>query len=458
MPPPIALLLCILFILFLFITDIKREPPVPRSLWVPWIWMMLIGSRPLTFWLNPSRFLHASPEELLAPSPIDRITYIVIELAGLYILSTRTTNWSRIFKKNLWLFMFLFYCGISILWSDFPSVTLIRWMKITVHFVIVLVLLTEPDPIESIKAMIRRYAYVAIPLSIVFIKYYPHIGRTFHPWTGLVAYCGISYGKNSLGYISMICGIFFFWNLLTIWRQDNTRFNKMKYIAFLLMISWLLHMADSATSLACFVVGILILLGLSTIRHKLRYIQAYTVALLLILVTLHLTVGLLELALPALNRDITFTGRTELWKEVLAMDINPLLGTGYQSFWWGPRLDLFWEKYWWVPNQAHNGYIETYLNLGAIGLFILIAIIVTSYRRICTMLLTDFAYARLRMALLVSVLLYNVTEAGFKGLHFMFFVFIFVVAESLPKRSTAIRELHSIPSCNGFRLTRNSSL
>ena len=442
MPPPIALFLCIIFILYLFISDFKYESRVPRSLWVPWCWMMLIGSRPVSFWLDPYSAVNLSAEEALAANPINRISYILILVAGLFILSKRETSWSQIIKNNSWLFLFFLYCGISILWSDFLWMSCRRWMKITVHFVMVLVLLTEPDPIESIKAMIRRYAYVAIPLSIVFIKYYPVLGKAFHPWTGLAVYHGISYGKNSLGYLSMVCGIFFFWNLVTIWHQKNKLFNKTKYILFLMMISWLLYMAVSATSLGCFLVGIFILLGLSIIKPTARYIKVYTVAIFLILATFYLSVDILEVITSALNRDTTLTGRTEIWKAVLEIDINPLIGTGYESFWWGPRLEFFWKKYWWKPNQAHNGYIETYINLGAIGLFLLIAVIVSSFRKICMILLTDFDYGRLKMAFLVVVLLYNITEAGFRGIHFMFFVFIFVVADFVPKQRRPTGQLH----------------
>src|SRR5207244_5423105 len=73
--------------------------------------------------------------------------------------------------------------------------------------------------------------------------------------------------------------------------------------------------------------------------------------------------GLVE----AMGRDSTLTGRTDIWKEVLSTDVDPWLGTGFESFWLGKRAEQLWKKYYWHPNQAHNGYIEIFINLGWAG-------------------------------------------------------------------------------------------
>ena len=75
----------------------------------------------------------------------------------------------------------------------------------------------------------------------------------------------------------------------------------------------------------------------------------------------------------AVGRDPTLTDRTKIWHLLLSMHTNPLLGTGYESFWLGPRLVKIWQRFGPI-NEAHNGYLEVYLNLGLIGLFLLIVI------------------------------------------------------------------------------------
>jgi len=82
-----------------------------------------------------------------------------------------------------------------------------------------------------------------------------------------------------------------------------------------------------------------------------------------------------------LGRQANFSGRTMIWTAVLSIPINPLLGTGFETFWLGSRLDQVWALAGQGKIQeAHNGYIEVYLNLGWIGLALLAWILWTGYR------------------------------------------------------------------------------
>src|SRR5262249_31164767 len=100
----------------------------------------------------------------------------------------------------------------------------------------------------------------------------------------------------------------------------------------------------------------------------------------------------------SLGRDPTLTGRTAIWNVVLGMSGNSLLGTGFESFWLGPRLEKIWKLYWWHPNESHNGYIEVFLNLGWIGVLLLILLLVTGYRNVMRALRQYPEEGRLRLA------------------------------------------------------------
>ena len=47
---------------------------------------------------------------------------------------------------------------------------------------------------------------------------------------------------------------------------------------------------------------------------------------------------------------------------------NPLLGAGFENFWVGERQVTLGGL---GGNQAHNGYLEIYLNLGWVGILLL---------------------------------------------------------------------------------------
>lgn len=81
--------------------------------------------------------------------------------------------------------------------------------------------------------------------------------------------------------------------------------------------------------------------------------------------------------LLAMGRDASLSGRTTLWDAAIAVaaDNHPWLGSGYRDFWLGPSVELVqrymtsWAR---MPAHGHNGYLDTWLELGWFGLAVLI--------------------------------------------------------------------------------------
>ena len=432
MPPKVALLICFIFILYLFKLEYKSKPDVSIGLWIPLIWMMIIGSRSVSLWLNLGIPME-SPEDYLEGSPIDRNVFTVLIVLGLLILFRRKVSWEQIWRENTLIFLFFIYCGISVLWSDFPIVSMKRWIKEVGTLIMVFVILSDPNREEAIKAILRRSAYILVPLSVLFIKYYPEFGRGYNRWTWEVYYTGVTVGKNSLGVLCLVFGLFFIWSFLLSWKKiaiDQDKERRLVHFVLLLMIVWLFSKANSATSLVCFIIGVCVILGTQIgvfIRNTKSFGRYMLIAGLSVL-ALMILFDMEELFLSGLDRNETLTGRTDIWSYLLTISINPVIGTGYESFWLGNRAEILWEKYAFL-NQAHNGYLETYLNLGVIGLFFLGALIASAYRNIRKGLERDFYFGAFRLALLIVVLLNNLTEASFKGLSFLWFVFLLIGTE-----------------------------
>ncbi|NIR71117.1 O-antigen ligase family protein [candidate division KSB1 bacterium] len=319
------------------------------------------------------------------------------------------------------------------MWSDFPFVSFKRWIKSIGILVMVLVVFSESDPVNAVKTVLRRCAYVLVPLSVVFIKYYPDLGRSYSRWTGEAYYHGVATTKNGLGFLCLFSGIYFFWDLLAMWRKRNTHFDKQKvfiHIVFLIMVLWLLRMADSATSTMCFITGVFILVWteLPIMKRNVKAIGGLVLFYALVFLILILLSDV-EVLVSSMGRDMTLTGRLDLWNQLIDIEINPLVGTGYESFWLGARAEEFWARYWWRPNQSHNGYLETYLNLGWIGTLLLVVVIISAYQKSTRTFLLDYDYGKFRLTFLVMVLFYNVTEAAFHGVHLMRFFFILVAMD-----------------------------
>jgi exopolysaccharide production protein ExoQ len=439
LPPIIASFLTIAFIVFLFRRDIRERPNITGALWLPLLWLVLGCSRPVSAWLNIWGLPVSGAISVEEGSPLDAWFFLVLIAAGVCVLTNRQVRLSEVFRNNGWLIAFLLYCFISIAWSDFPFVAFKRWIKILGHPIMVLVLLTEPNPKEALVRLMKRCAYVVVPVSILFIKFYPQLAWDFDPWTGMATYTGITTNKNMLGADCMILGFFFFWHLLQTWQAErNTwRRNELRLIAgFLIGVWWLLAHAHSATSLISLLIGALtvVFIGLRFINKN--SIGRYMLTALALLAAAELVFGISAGLSEALGRGSELSGRTELWTRLLALHTNPILGTGFESFWLGERPQRLEGLFFFIPNEAHNGYLETYLTLGLIGVFLLVGLFVATFWKIRLELFRNFGWGRYRLGFLAAVIMYNWTEAGFKTLNPIWFVF-YLIAMDYPRPQIA---------------------
>lgn len=451
MSPKIALFLCVLFILFLLKLDFKSKPNVSIALWIPLIWLLIISSRMVYLWF----YQHSEAD--LESNFVDPTIFSALMVAGLFILLRRKISWSDTLRRNAWVFIYFAYFGISIAWSDFPDIAFKRYIKAIGSLIMVLIILTEPAPAEAIKTIIRRCSYVLIPLSVILYKYYPHLGRLYHRWTGELMITGVTTNKNSLGVLCMVSSIIFISYLLTIWRNKKPFNNINKKEAFpqflvFLMALWMLIISNSATAFVCFIVGSTILVGmkLSFIERNLKSFMYYIVFIICGFLTLQLTFDVTQAIIGTLGRDTTLTGRTEIWKSAIGMITNPLIGTGFESFWLGERAQIIGANYWFNLNEAHSGYVEVYLDGGLIGLFLLIVIIVNTFKNINNELLSQLEYGKLIIVLFIVALAHNITESSFRPLQLMGFIFFLSVVKrpQLISVSTQGVEANSMEKCS----------
>lgn len=438
LPPQLALLLTLGFITFLFRREIRAQRHVSGALWVPFFWLFIIGSKYVSEWLNIFGF-HVGAVNAEDGSPIDSVVFGLLILSGLYVLHQRGVNLSEVVRNNRWLTVYLTYCFLAILWSDFPFVAVKRWLKVLGHPIMALVILTEPDPEEAIIQLLKRCAYVWVTISVLWIKYFPQLGRSFSFWNGQAENSGIAANKNMLGLILFISAVFFYWYFLKVWRREKTKERRTELILlclFVYMTGWLIHMSQSSTCLLSFLVAAAMISLLNLPRLNPRYISGYMLALVLFCFVAEGLFGIYSNMLEVLGKSPTLTDRTSVWNDLLHIQVNPIIGTGFESFWLGDWVKPLWRKWPWRPNEAHNCYLETYLNLGLAGLFLLIAWMVSVYYKARRDLIDGSAWGPFRMGVLVAIVFYNWTEANLRGLDPIYFLF-FLIAMDYPRPGSA---------------------
>src|SRR5208282_2825914 len=114
------------------------------------------------------------------------------------------------------------------------------------------------SPLEAIRTVLRRLAYILVPLSIVLDKYFIQLSRQYNVWTGAFTYVGATTSKNMLGLLCLVSGLYFLWDIFARWphrRQRRTKLILAVDVTFLTMSILLLQPAQSTTSKLCLALG-----------------------------------------------------------------------------------------------------------------------------------------------------------------------------------------------------------
>lgn len=174
--------------------------------------------------------------------------------------------------------------------------------------------------------------------------------------------------------------------------------------------------SDSKTGLLISAVTLLVLVVVRTIARLPGrwHLPLILITLLLGSGSVLLTVLNRAFVTQAVGRDVTFTGRTEIWQVVWALaSQQPVQGYGFGAVWSpsSPIGGTVARLIYYFPSHAHNGYLDTYLQLGSVGAVLLILVLVGSMARHSTLLLRGGSTWPLAMTILL--ILYNISETRF---------------------------------------------
>lgn len=415
MPPQLASVFIILLILSLFWIDRKNNESVSRAIWIPFIWVFFSGSRNISEWMHlGTPDISVSADMILEGNPINSAIYTILLIAGLIILWQRKIDWRSIFTNNKLIWLYFVFGALSFLWSDYPFITFKRLFKASGTLVMALVVITEIRPYIALGVVLKRLSFILLPLSVLFIIYYPDLGRAYH--MGMPMYTGVTDQKNSLGALCLMAGIYFSWNLLLGRRDENQtgqRINFIIYMVMLPMIIWLFYLSNSITSMVCMGVSLCIFVFA---RHPVfsrypRKIIIFGIAAAVLLGVMELTFGIKDNIIAMLGRRPDLTDRVYLWDTYLSLVRDPMLGYGFEMFY----TSVIMQKKFDFFAPAHNGYLEMYLNLGIIGILFVAGWMVSGLIKVWRYLIIDYSAAILRLAIIVVIALYSWTEVVFSG-------------------------------------------
>ena len=375
----------------------------------------------------------------LEGSPLDAAVFAALLAVGVLVLLGRRKKISAYFVLIVPIIAYSLYCLISTTWAPFHLPALKRWTKDVGDVVMVLIVATDPHPTDAIRRLYSRIGFILLPLSMALIRY-STLGRAWDA-DGNLSIVGVTTHKNSLGLLCFLISLGALWNVRWLFTNKNEPNRRRRLTAQGTLLAFglvLLHMSHSSTSLACLLLASRLLLATHLRAIRLRPIRVHWLCLGVIVAGgLILLFGGEGDVAGALGRQAGLSGRTDIWGALFPAVTNPILGVGFDSFWTSPNAQIFHDNlsllHWYHPegiNEAHNGYIEVYLNLGWIGVCLMALILATGYSRASKAYRRDPEAGSLFLAIIMSGAVYSITEAGFRTLSPMWFFLLLAIVSA----------------------------
>jgi len=420
MGAPLAILICSIGVAGLFFLNRDNSIRNSKALWLPVMWLLITGSRPVSAWLGTGGGSPNSLDATLEGSPLDAAVFGALEAVAVAVLLFRRKKTSAYVALIGPIIVYLLYCLISVTWSPFPGPAFKRWIKAVGDVVMVLIIATDAHPITALRRIYSRIGFVLLPFSVVLIRY-TDLGRAYDP-DGVPMNTGVTLNKNALGNIAFLIALGGLWNLRSLLVHNDEPNRRRRLVAQATLLAFglaLLQMAHSATSIACFVLGSGLMLGTNLAPIRARPARVQFLCLLILLAGGLAFIGGGEAGVAhALGRKENLSGRTEIWDAIFAVPVNPVIGVGFESFWNANagKVAEHLRGWWGIGNlvSAHNGYIEVYLDLGWIGVCLVVLILVRGYWRAYQAFQCDPQIGSLFLAYIATAASYSITEAGFR--------------------------------------------
>lgn len=360
---------------------------------------------------------------------------IIVGLYGLAFLASPT---ARIIYGPFAALAALMVASLS--WAVYP---LMAWEAVgsSVIAMVAGLAVGRTLPVKSIIVITHRTTLVIAVVSIALGVAVRSVGlMSGAEYSGALR--GIYIHKNPLAFVVLLGAI------AAIFRHYDTGRGQVIRAGSLALYGIILWRAESATVLALLVAsigGYVLYRGWLKTRSGIKVALLHVVAAAVIL-GYFAAPTILRLVLEALNRDVTLTGRTDIWQAaILAWKDHPLLGVGWGAFSSDPDVSRYQlALYNWVRDTAHSGYVQVLAELGLVGAAFVLFMLVSVLRRAIRagQLNPTLEYGWL-IAIAAAITAHNIVEQSMRGLPLFMLALVYAASTRAIKTRSA-DELHAV--------------
>ncbi len=298
-------------------------------------------------------------------TPLAKLLYYPIYALVIILALRRPMTTASSFIRSFLLLLPVFLAMASTFWSLDSGYTFRRSIALMMTTAFAIYLASRYDWAGLIEVLAATYGLLAV-FSLLFVLLVPDKGimQTTH----VGAWSGLWWEKNDLG-MNMakathlcLCALIFRPQRKWIWG------------ALLLLSVALVLLSTSKTSLLAMILAIG---GVGALYiFKRSPIIGIPLVYFGVIFGTALVLGI-EFApkfmFGLIGKDPTLTGRTDIWAALFAqIKDHPWFGHGYAVFWLDETGPAFWvrQRTEWLVPTAHNGWLETWLSIGLLGVFL----------------------------------------------------------------------------------------
>jgi exopolysaccharide production protein ExoQ len=378
-------------------------------------------------------FIFLSPTQSMSESRLENRIFwpVAATIAIILAVRNRSRGGRLSFPPHIaCLIAYLAFAGTSILWAFKPDASFARFVQqlMVVTSIVLPAMLAGPRT-DMVRALFLCFAFSSILNGLFVLGGSPEIVR-YGSVKVAIGYTGYFTSKNLLGECAAITV------LLSLYEMLHPGIRRVFAVVVAVIAIWLVLASDSKTAFGLALMAP-VLAGITLIAAKLTRLSPavflVSIPILYFVVSTVSNFGMNRIAY-ILTGDSSFTGRTIIWDFArYKIEQRPLFGWGYQSFWLiGPDAPSVVEAPGWVkmmPN-AHNGYYDTMLELGYVGLALLLSFIITTFHAVARVADRDRARGWILLSVALYVILHNFLESlWMRGFDFLWVVFLIVAAE-----------------------------
>lgn len=305
------------------------------------------------------------------PPVIDQLVkYISYPVIILLILRQSLGKMAYFVTRDWPLLILSLFACCSIFWSENPPVTADQLKALIRAILLGTYLAVRYSPKEQMRLLswvIGIAAVLSLLVSLAIPSYGTNTVNHLFVWQGIYAH------KQYLARAMTVGAMVFFIDLCI-----SRRYYWLK-IAMLLLTLILIWMSTSRTGLGFLLLSIYImpLYRIAKQNFGIREIILLSALIINFTVAVLVFTNLNTIVVDMMGKNLEFNGRLPLWQNSIALGLHrPWFGYGYAGFWSSP-VSFEAAKGIWIRaglgiNHAHSGFIDTFLQLGVVGLVLLV--------------------------------------------------------------------------------------